>query len=108
MIKYFFRDIELGVLSFDDKTKEFVYNSNIENEQKAKKYGAMFFYSLYNSIDRRQKSIFSEFSIFTMCLSRDDIVKDAGLKKEDSLFEKLEKLSKLKINNDEFYIKYEK
>ena len=106
MIKYFFKDIELGTLSFDNKKNEFVYNSNIENEKKAKKYGSMFFYSLYDSIDKRQKNIFDEFEIFAMSLSREDIVKSAGIKKEDNLFQKLEKLSKLTLNDDEFHLKY--
>ena len=74
MVGYFYKDIQLGQLSFDKETDEFVYNSKIKNEQKAKeKYHAMEYYYLYNSVNRRQKELFEDFALFTANFNRPDI-----------------------------------
>jgi rhodanese-related sulfurtransferase len=75
MIGFFYKDIQLGKLAYDEKTQEFVYNSKVKNEQLAKeKYHMMEYYNLYNSVDRRQKELFEDFVIFTAILGRDDVV----------------------------------
>lgn len=107
MVKLFYKECELGNLTFDKKTNEYVYNSNLEGEKKAKaKYLAMEFYSLSNSKDRRQKYIFDEFDQFRRSVTRADIVELADIKQEDSVFVRLEKMAKLDLLREEYSIKY--
>lgn len=107
MVKLFYKECELGTLTFDEKTNEYVYNSNLEGEKKAKsKFLAMEFYALSNSKDRRQKYIFDEFDEFRRAITRSDIVKMADMKQDDSVFVKLEKLAKLELMTDSFNIRY--
>lgn len=109
MIKLFYKECELGSLTFDEKTNEYVYNSNIEGEKKAKqKYSALEFYLLSNSKDKRQKFIFDEFDEFRRAISRADLVEKANIKKEDGVFVRLEKLATLDLGSEEYHIKYSK
>lgn len=106
MIKLCYKEFELGTLSFDEQTKEYIYNSNLENEQKAKeKYSAMEFYYLSNSVDRRSKRLFDNFTEFSSSFDRSDIVRKAKIEKDDSIFEKLTKIAKLNLFYENFYIK---
>lgn len=108
MIKFCFKEFELGFLSFDKKTNEFVYNSLLENERNAdKKYQGLEFYYLKNSVNRRSKTLFKQFDEFAGCLNRPDIIRLAELEEKDSLFEKLEKLAKLNIVESDYFISYE-
>ena len=106
MISLFYKKIMLGTLYFDYKTNEFIYNSKVKNEKEAKeKYKAMDFYNLFNSENKRQKDLFDDFKDFSDALEREDIIKLAQIKEEDSLFVKLEKLASLDLLEDGFYIK---
>ena len=107
MVKLFYKECELGTLTFDEKTREYVYNSNLEGEKKAKaKFLAMEFYSLSNSVDRRQKFIFDEFDEFRRAISRSDLTQMANIKQEDDVFVRLEKLATLELMKDGFNIRY--
>ena len=107
MVGLFYKNLQLGQLTYDDSTKEFVYNSKVKNEQKAKeKYHKMEFYFLYDSVNRRQKELFEDFSIFASNFNRPDIIEMAQLKETDSVYEKLEKISTLSFLENDFYIKY--
>ena len=109
MIKLYYKEFELGYLTFDYENNVFVYNSNVENENKAKaKYLGMEFYYLSNSKNKRQKILFENFIEYTECLGRTDIIEKAKIQKDDTLYEKLEKIAKLNWNNEGFYIKYGK
>ena len=106
MIGFYYKEIQLGTLSFDNETQEFIYNSIIENEIRAKKkYHMIKYYSLENSKDKRGKNIFEEFLEFVQSLSRHDVIEMAKIKKDEPLYNKLEKLASLSLNEDDFYIK---
>lgn len=109
MIIYGFKDFELGELFFDEQTQEFVYNSFLENEKAAaKKYNGLDDYFLAGSKNRRSKTLFSQFAEIAGSLNRPDIVRLAEIDKQDSLFVKLEKLSKLNLNENAYFIRYKK
>ena len=109
MISLFYKEFELGVLSFDNDSNEFVYNSNIENEKKAdEKYFGLELYNLFGSKNRRSKNLFLQFCEIAGCLNRPDIVRMAGIEKKDNLYQKLEKLSKLKLNDEDYFIRFKK
>lgn len=105
MIKLCYKKYELGFLSFDEETNEFVYNSNLESEEKFKQNYSIDFYPFFNSKNVRWKNLPTFFGEIVASLSRGDIVKFAGIKKEDSLFVKLEKFAKLDLFDDDFYLK---
>ena len=106
MIGLFYKEFLLGDLSFDTIKNEFVYNSRVQNEEKAKeKYFYMEFYNLFNSSNKRSEVVFKEFSELVGALDREDIIELAKIKKEDSLIEKLEKLANLELIEEGFYIK---
>lgn len=109
MIIFCFKEFKLGQLSFDDHTQEFVYDSFVENENKAnEKYDIFETYFLANSKNRRSKFLFPQFSEISCCLTRPDIVSLAKIDKTDNLFAKLEKLSKLNLNDSAYFVRYEK
>lgn len=106
MVILCFREYELGALSFDKKSEEFVYNSFIESERKAfEKYG-LDAYFLLGSRNKRSKRLFLQFGEFVACLTRGDIIRLAGICSNDSLFEKLEKLSMINMIDNAYYIRY--
>ena len=106
MIGFYYKEIQLGILSYDDKTQEFVYNSIEKNEKKAReKYHMLEYYGLANSKNKRQKEIFEDFSEFVQVLSRYDIVELTKINKDEHLYKKLEKLASLGLNDDDFHIK---
>ena len=105
MIKLCYKNFVLGQLNYDSLTKEYVYNSNLENEKRAKeKYSELDFYYLTNSVNRRSKKLFKDFIIFMQSASRKDIVSLAGIEKEDSEFEILQKIASINMIDDSFYI----
>lgn len=109
MIILCFKEFRLGKLSFDDHTQEFVYDSFAENENKAnEKYDIFETYFIANSKNRRSKTLFAQFCEFAGCLTRADVIRFAEIEKEDNLFVKLEKLSKLNLNDYAYFIRYEK
>jgi hypothetical protein len=106
MICLYYKEIHLGNLTFDNNTQQFVYNSIEKNEQKAKeKYHMLEYYALFNSKNKKQTNLFDEFYEFEQSVYRDDIIELAGIKKDDSLFIKLQKLASLSLNDDYFHIK---
>lgn len=109
MIILCFKEFRLGKLSFDEYTQEFVYDSFAENENKAnEKYDIFETYFLAQSKNKRSKFLFAQFSEIAGCLTRPDIIRLAEIEKEDNLFVKLEKLSKLNLNDSAYFIRYEK
>ena len=82
MFKYM--NFSLGFLTFENNDT-YVYNSNIEEEQKAKKatFGILD-YSLYNSNNIKSKKIFKDFLQFLNQSSREDIVKYCNIKADDN------------------------
>lgn len=106
MIKLCYKNFELGILSYDWDKNEFIYNSLVENEKIAKKScSALEFYEFFDSKDVRWKKLPSFFGEICACLNRGDIVKLAGIEKGDNLYQKLEKLGKLNLITNGFYIK---
>lgn len=97
MFKYM--NFSLGFLTFENNDT-YVYNSNIEEEQKAKKatFGILD-YSLYNSNNIKSKKIFKDFLQFLNQSSREDIVKYCNIKADDNDFQKL-----LKMANKNLYL----
>lgn len=91
MFKYM--NFSLGFLTFENNDT-YVYNSNIEEEQKAKKatFGILD-YSLYNSNNIKSKKIFKDFLQFLNQSSREDIVKYCNIKADDNDFQKLLKMA---------------
>ena len=91
MFKYM--NFSLGFLTFENN-EIYVYNSNIEEEQKAKKatFGILD-YSLYNSNNLKSKKIFKDFLHFLNQSSREDIVKYCNIKADDNDFQKLLKMA---------------
>ncbi len=106
MVILCFREYELGVLSFDKENEEFIYNSFIESERTALELYDLDGYYLAGSHNKRSKRLFSIFGEFAACLTRGDIVRLAGILSEDSLFEKLDKLSKINMIDDGYHIRY--
>lgn len=102
-IKFCYKTFHLGTLTFENGL--FVYNSILKNEMEAKESSIkMQFYNLTNSVNKTSNVIFDEFEEFLTATNRQDIVKKAKIKENDSPFVKLYKFSKLNINQDDFYI----
>lgn len=108
MIVFCFKEFDLGILSFDKEANEFVYDSLLENEKEAEKKYGLDFYSLKESMRKRSKTLFKQFNEFVDCLTRPDIIRLAKINNDDSLFEKLEKLSRLNLNDAGYFIRYKK
>lgn len=106
MLALCFKNYILGVLEFDFISKEFVYTSNVEQENIAEReHKISDIYHLFNSRNLRSEIIFSEFCDFLDATSRKDIVKKAGILVNDNLYTKLEKISNLNFDQSGFYLK---
>jgi len=103
-ISLFYCGMELGWL---EKTeKGFSYTSNIEVEQEIREERIRIEtqYKLWSSIEREEKNLFLEFEHILMACRRSDIVQDAGIDSNDSRWDKLVKLSKLRWFPQGFYV----
>jgi len=100
---YYYRDVPLGVL---EKTeKRYVYTSNIANEQKLRDNIAVRAnYELWGSFKRESSELFPEMARLLEKFSRQDIQERAGIKPEDSVWEKLVKISQLNVYPAGFYV----
>jgi len=100
----YYRRIPLGAL---ERTENgYMYSSDFENEQKVKNIGLLTYseYSLWNSTKRESKKLFPEFlEIINKC-SRADIVEMASITSQDSMWDKLVKLSRLEYFTPNFYV----
>jgi len=106
----FYCDLQMGVL---EKTeKGYVYNSNIENEERMidlieSKLLPDSVYSLWYSYNRVSKELFIEFQRIVSKAKRRDIVERAEITSNDTLWEKLVKLSELRYYPTGFYVQSE-
>ena len=95
-ITFNYMNFELGVLRFENDT--FVYNSNPQEEQKAKMASFGFLdYDLYNSVNLLSKKPFIEFQPFLSQATREDIAKLCNITSKDSDIEKLIKMANKNI-----------
>jgi len=104
-ISFEYRNISLGIL--EKSSNGYVYNSNIPNEQKVResKVFPQSDYSLWNSFQKTSKELFQDIQDVLESFSREDIAQRAGIKNQDSTWEKLVKISKLKTLTPNFYLK---
>ena len=98
----YFRRMPLGFL---EKTEEgYQYTSYADNEQILRDLLSAHDYRLWGSFKKEKKELFPEFEgILARCL-REDIQKDAGIVPQDSLWEKLVKLSRLDYLTPNLYV----
>lgn len=94
ILKYY--DCKLGNLNFENNN--YVYNSNIQEEEKAKKisYGALN-YNLYNSVNKISKELYIEFMPWIMASSRQDIYNKCKINSNDNKWTILCKLAQNKV-----------
>ena len=98
----FFRRMPLGVLERTEKS--YRYTSYLDNEQTLRELLIAHDYTLFGSFKREKKELFPEFKeILTNC-SREDIQKNAGIDLQDSMWEKLVKLSRLNYLTPNLYV----
>ena len=103
-ICYCYRRKQLGVL---EKIEDgYVYNSDIANEQyfRDKMMLVPREYGLWNSVNRKSKTLFPEMMDVVHSCSREDIVRRAQINHEDTPWERLVKLSSLKWLTQGFYV----
>lgn len=91
-ILFKYMNFVLGELSYENN--RYIYNSNIEEEQKAKRatFGLLD-YRLYNSINKTSNQIFIEFLPFINQATRPDIKKECHIENNDNDFQKLIKMA---------------
>ena len=95
---------EMGIL--EKVENGYKYMSNVENEQMLLDKGllAYYEYNLWFSYNRESKVLFADFKKFLAEVKRKDILERAGITPEDSKWETLVKLSKLKWFPSGFYV----
>jgi len=101
---YYYCDVPLGIL---EKTeKGYAYTSNIDNEQKLRDNIAVRAnYELWGSFKRESRGLFPEMEMLLKKFSRQDIQERAKIKPEDSVWEKLVKISQLNVYPAGFYVR---
>jgi len=103
-LTYYYCSIPFGVL---EKTKSgYSYTSYTANEQILLTQGLLDYseYGLWNSSKRESKTLFPDMvQVITEC-SRRDILERAGIRPQDSRWEKLVKLARLKFFPRGFYV----
>jgi len=94
----------MGVLERTERG--YMFSSNLENEQKIKDVGILTShdYSLWHSIKRENKKLFPEFVQIINNCRRADIIKAASITPQDSMWDKLVKLSRLSWYTPNFYV----
>jgi len=105
-LKYFYCTHELGIL---EKVEDgYRYTSNVSNEQMMLQRRLYFRceYDLWDSNKRTSEELFPAFQKIVADANREDIVKRAGITPDDSDWEKLVKLSKLKYFPSGFYVQF--
>jgi len=103
-VTLYFRFIPLGFL---EKTENgYVYTSYIENEQQTQimQLLKVYDYSLWSSFKRTKRKLFPEFERIVRECSRADIIKSAGIDSQDSMWDKLVKLSRLSWFTPNLYV----
>ena len=95
----------LGILEKTDNG--YRYSSNIEIEQDLKDRGVLMHseYSLWYSVKRENKKLFPEFVTIINNCRRQDIMEQAGIIPQDSMWGKLVKLSRLSWFPQGFYVR---
>lgn len=84
-IQLLFQSLLLGELTFVDG--EYVYNSNVEGENKFKSFASALIYNLTESKDKRQKTLFPFFEYqFGNIKKRSDILSKIGCDENSSDF----------------------
>lgn len=102
-IALYFKDIRLGELTF--LNGEFVYNSNLEGESRAKVFPSMLLYGLENSVNKKSQTLFKVFDdIKNNIKERYDILKDIDYSIQDNDFIVLAKYGKKKQSDYGFHL----
>lgn len=101
-LHYYFCDVPLGVLTKTEKG--FADTSNIANEQKLRDHIVVSCeYNLWGCLNRESRELFPEMERFLIKCSRKDIQEMAGISPQDSKWDKLVKLSRLRFYPSGFY-----
>ena len=98
---------QMGML---ERTKQgYKYTSNTESEQQLLRQGALdrSEYDLWGSKERESKALFEDFEKILEETSRKDILERAGINSNDSQWDRLVKLARLKYFPRGFYVQLE-
>ena len=105
-IELYYGEIKLGEL--EKIGDDFVYNSNIDGENRIKELDTYFIHnqqyvSMWNSKDNKSKVLFKPFENIAK-LNRKDLIESAKIKPTDDAWRRLVKFAGLKWNKAEFTV----
>lgn len=97
-VKLYYKDELVGILTYKEPQYIFVKNDKFSNDDLVKHIG------LKEKSEYFSNHLFSFFLRFIPQKTRLDVIKLAGIEKEDSDYEVLKKIASLDLNKNQFWI----